>query len=419
MMKGVVREKPKVLIVDDVAENLHALMGILREEYAVIAATNGSKALELATTNPMPDLILLDIRMPDLDGYEVLRQLKESPQTEQIPVIFVTGLADEVNEAQGLDMGAVDYITKPVNPVTTLLRVRHQITLKQTQSDLLKSQQESIHAGRLASIGFLASGLAHEINTPAQYISNNLAFIQESMETIQEMLDSAQSLTESTADTEEAKAFGVTCPPDDIEFLLEELPKAISQSRDGIAHISKIVQSMKEFSPHEGGEKMRADIHKILDSIITVTHNASKEVASFKRCYDSSLSKILCNVDELRQVFLNLIINSIQAIESSQKQRTDLGEIVITTESEDEFVSISIADSGDGVPEEISDRIFDPFFTTKDVGEGSGQGLNICYEIIVNKYGGAIETRNVPDSGAIFTVRLPVKKKKNILSSHD
>ncbi|MEJ2691456.1 MAG: response regulator [Candidatus Thiodiazotropha sp.] len=537
-MSGFDSAKPKILIVDDVSENLHAMMNLLRDEFAIIAATNGEKALQLAAETPLPELILLDIKMPEMDGYEVLRRLKGDPATAEIPVIFVTGLSDEVNEAQGLDLGAVDYIAKPPNPAITLLRVRHQIALKRAQqelreseemlraitdavqtsvfliddedtvrfanpavqemfgytqrelvgkklhslfvpernrekaamgmesfkrtgegpvlrkmqemealhkdgnelvtlihvgrikkngkwwaagsavditelrkaqSDLLKSQQEAMQAGRLASIGYLASGIAHEINTPAQYITNNLAFLDQSVDTIGSIVGAAQKLAEATTDTEAVQTFNEVCTADEIEFLLEELPNAIGQSKEGIAHIAKIVLSMKEFSHPGDNEKHLGDIHKALDSVITITQNASKNVAVVTKCFNPDLPQIRCNINELRQVFLNLIINSIQAIEASQHRGDNLGEIVISTELHDNSVSIAFSDTGDGVADEIRDRVFDPFFTTKEVGQGSGQGLNICYDIIVNKHGGKIEVKNKPNSGAVFTVRLPVK----------
>ncbi|MEJ2610816.1 MAG: response regulator [Candidatus Thiodiazotropha sp.] len=400
-------EKPLILIVDDIIENLQLLMAILRIEFTVITANNGPSALQLAVASPPPELILLDIRMPHMDGYEVLRRLKENPLSAEIPVIFISALSDEVNEVQGLDLGAVDYITKPINPAVTLLRVRHQVALKKAQSDLLKSQQATMQAGRLASIGYLAAGVAHEINTPVQYISNNLAYIRDSMDSIYLALEAAQKLAEATPNTEAAKLFNEVSTHEDIPFILEDLPKAIGQSQEGITHIAKIVQSMKEFSPLGGTEKLIGNIHKVLDSVITITHNASKNVATVTKHFAPNLPDILCNIDELRQVFLNLIINSIEAIESSHKQEENLGQIDITTELQGDFVSISFADTGDGVPEEIRDHIFDPFFTTKDVGQGAGQGLSLCYDIIVNKHDGKIEVGNMPDSGAIFTVCLP------------
>jgi two-component system, NtrC family, sensor kinase len=402
--------KPKILVVDDMTENLIALKNVLQEEYDIVTTTKGETALQMAAKSPHPELILLDIKMPLMDGYDVIRELKENPATAEIPVIFVTALTDEANEAHGLDLGAVDYITKPVNPSITRLRVRHQIALRKAQSDLLKSQQEAMQAGRLASLGYLAAGIAHEINTPAQYISNNLSFLGDSTDTIRLILNAAQKLAESAPNTEAARTFNEIYSPEDIEFILEELPKAIKQSQKGIDHIASVVASMKEFSRPRGTEKQFGDIHKQLDSIITITQSAANNVATVIKHYSPNLPELLCNTNELRQVFLNLIINSIQAIETSKKRGTDLGQIVITTELRNEFVSISFADTGDGIPEEIRDHIFDPFFTTKDVGQGSGQGLNICYDIIVNKHGGKIEFGNTPNSGAVFTILLPINE---------
>ncbi len=530
-------DRSKILIVDDIPDNIHAMMSILRDEFAIVAATSGDKALQLAAETPPPDLILLDIRMPGMDGYEVLSRLKNNPATESIPVIFVTALDDEDNEAHGLDLGAVDYITKPANPTTTLLRVRHQIALKKAQqdvreseemlraitdavqsavfliddedtirfvnpavqtifgytqnellgkklhamfvpekdrdrasmgiaafkktgegsvlmkmqemealhkdgtglsilvhvgrimkngrwwaagsviditelrkaqADLLKTQQEAIQAGRLASIGFLASGIAHEINTPAQYLTNNLAFLGDSVDALRLALTTVQRISESPTDTEAIEIFKAECPPDEVEFLLEELPDAISQSRSGIAKIAKIVQSMKDYSHSGGSGKRYENLYKALDSTITITHSASKEVASVITDFDPNMPDVFCNIDELRQVFLNLIMNAIQAIEMSQNRKNGLGEITISTRVHDDTLSVSFTDTGDGVSDEIRDRIFDPFFTTKEVGQGTGQGLNICYDIIVNKHNGKIEVGNAPDAGAIFTVYLPV-----------
>jgi diguanylate cyclase (GGDEF)-like protein/PAS domain S-box-containing protein len=133
--------KPKILIVDDVTENLHAMMNILRDDYAIVVATNGEKALQLAAFSPPPELILLDIQMPGMDGYEVQRRLKADPATAAIPVIFVSALTDETHEALGLDLGAVDYITKPANPAITRLRVRHQIALKNAQREVRENEE--------------------------------------------------------------------------------------------------------------------------------------------------------------------------------------------------------------------------------------------------------------------------------------
>ncbi len=281
--------------------------------------------------------------------------------------------------------------------------------LRKVQADLIKSQQETIQSGRLASIGHLAAGMAHEINTPAQYIGDNLNFIKESITSICYVFDAAQSLAEASQDKQATAAFYEACTNEDIKYLLEELPSAIRQSQDGMEYITKIVKSMKSFS-HPGNEgKSLEDINKILDAVITITHNSCKEVATVETDLAQNIPQILCCVSEIQQVFLNIVINAIQSISSSKKRENNLGRVDISTTVKDGFIITSVADTGDGIPEEIRDRIFDPFFTTKPVGQGTGQGLNICYDIIVNRHGGKIEFENNPESGAIFTVSLPIE----------
>ncbi|WP_291326624.1 ATP-binding protein [Desulfovibrio sp. UCD-KL4C] len=281
--------------------------------------------------------------------------------------------------------------------------------LRKIQADLLKSQQETIQAGRLSSIGHLAAGMAHEINTPTQYIGDNLSFIEASITSIRYVLDAAQNLAEASPDEQSTAAFHEAFTNEDIKYILEELPSAISQSQDGMEYITKIVQSMKSFSHPGNKEKSLEDINKILDAVITITHNSCKEVATVETHLAQNIPQILCYVSEIQQVFLNIVINAIQSIESSKKYEENWGKIEISTIVKDGFIITSVADTGDGVPEEIRDLIFDPFFTTKPVGQGTGQGLNICYDIIVNRHGGKIEVENNPESGAIFTVSLPLQ----------
>jgi signal transduction histidine kinase len=171
---------------------------------------------------------------------------------------------------------------------------------------------------------------------------------------------------------------------------------------------------MKDYSHPSKKEKQYENLHPALDSVVTITHNAAKNIATITKHFDPDLPDIYCNINELRQVFLNLVINAIQAIEAVYSETHKMGEIVISTKRSNDFAIITFADTGHGVPEEIRDQIFDPFFTTKEVGQGSGQGLNICYDIIVNKHKGIIEVGNIEDSGAVFTVRLPIQAEDKI-----
>lgn len=275
------------------------------------------------------------------------------------------------------------------------------------EAELKKTQTEAMHAARLASIGQLAAGIAHEINTPAQYVSDNIKFICDASTSFFTVLAAARNLAREAADLESATTFAETCDDADIDYLIEELPAAIRQSLEGIDKVSRIVASLKEFSHPGGGAKEMVDLNRAIENAVTITHSIWKDTAGLETRLDPELPPVFCRIGEMNQVFLNLIVNGAQAIEQAEKEGP--GEIVIATQAAGEEVVITVTDTGGGVPAEIRDQIFHPFFTTRPVGKGSGQGLAICYDIVVNKHRGRIEVSGVPGEGAVFTVRLPVR----------
>jgi PAS domain S-box-containing protein len=253
---------------------------------------------------------------------------------------------------------------------------------------LKAAQREAMQSSRLASVGQLAAGIAHEINTPIQYIGDNLGFIKSAMSEIVPVLEGAGGGNS------------------DLDFVLAELPGAIDQSLDGVEQVARIVRSMKEFS-HPGTTVTSAvDINRALDSTITVSRSTWKHVAAIQADFAPDLPAVQCHPGEINQVFLNLMVNAAHAIEASGKPLP--GTIRVATRADGDWVEIEVADSGTGVPDDIRDRIFDPFFTTKAVGQGTGQGLSICYDVVVSKHHGQIQVGGAPGQGAVFTVRLPV-----------
>ncbi len=253
------------------------------------------------------------------------------------------------------------------------------------RQQLAKAQQEAMLTSRFVAVGQLAAGIAHEINTPSQCIHSNLEFIH----------GVAQELSKDSACTHWS---------DD----LEETRAAIKDSMDGIKCISNIVMSMKEFSLPTTSSRIESDINRALDNSLNVTHKQWKDIASIDRHYDPDLPKPLCDISKINQVFMNLIINSTQAIEESGKIP---GKITITTAHVGDFIEIHISDTGIGIPGEIRDRVFDPFFTTKPVGSCTGQGLAICHDIIASKHGGTIEVSGNKEDGAEIILRLPITPK--------
>ncbi len=279
---------------------------------------------------------------------------------------------------------------------------------KAAEEELKKAHDEVAYAAKMAGLGQLAAGIAHEINTPAQFVSDNLRFIDEAASALFSLLSVAQELLVSTLEKEKAATFAESMDEADIEYLEEELPSAIKESKDGMVKVSRIVQSMKEFSDPSGTEKRLANINKAIENAVTITQSMWKQSAAVNLQLDPLLPEILCNIGGINQVLFNIIMNAAQAIE--QVGGYEKGEILVATKQMDDEVLIRISDNGGGIADEICERIFEPFFTTKPVGEGTGQGLAICYDIVVNKHGGRIEVTGAEGHGAIFSVYLPVNE---------
>ncbi len=271
---------------------------------------------------------------------------------------------------------------------------------------LKHAQQEALQASRLASVGQLAAGIAHEINTPIQYIGDNIRFFDKSFAALKEMLTSINEVVSKDGvppDVQQSVADAVEDA--DADYLMEELPDAARQSLDGVEHVTKIVRSMKEFShPGGGASKVVTDINRAIESTLTVATNEWKHNAVIEKDLDPDLPHILCLPAEINQVLLNILVNAAHALEG----RPEKGTIRISTRRAGEEIEIRIADNGPGVPQEIREHIFDPFFTTKAVGKGTGQGLAISMDVVVNKHSGRLVVDDAPGGGAVFVIRLPI-----------
>ncbi len=279
-----------------------------------------------------------------------------------------------------------------------------------TQRKALESQL--IQAQKLESIGQLAAGIAHEINTPTQFIGDNLRFLKDAFTDLQPIVDAFASrpLGDDTLPTGQAGVGHAMSPmdPDDVQYLLAEVPNAISQALEGVERVATIVRSMKEFS-HPGSDEMQTvDLNRAIESTLTVCRNEWKYVADVVTDLDPVLPPVTCLPGECNQVFLNLIINASHAIaEKLGNDTRKKGTITVGTRNLGDAVEIRIADTGTGIPEENRRKVFDPFFTTKQVGRGTGQGLAIARSVIVDKHGGSLTFESEVGQGTTFVVRLP------------
>ncbi len=287
-------------------------------------------------------------------------------------------------------------------------------------NSMIKALQEKermrtrlLQVQKMESVGQLAAGIAHEINTPAQFVGSNIDFMAEAFQDIdvfvKQMLEMQQNAAKEISDK-----INAALEDADWDYLSEELPQAINQSRDGIERISSIVLAMKKFSHPDSRDKVVQGLNPIIETTVTVAGNEWKYVADMELDLDPELPNVPLFADEMGQVILNIIVNAAQAIDAKQgdNSENEKGIITITTRKIKNMVELSIHDTGQGIPEKVLPRIFDPFFTTKEVGKGTGQGLAISHDVIVDKHQGTIAAHSPLGKGTTFIIHLPLEKEK-------
>lgn len=445
-----------ILIVDDNPTNLEVLSESLSDGgFQVAVATDGESALEQVSYHP-PALILLDVMMPGIDGFETCKRLKENPQTQDIPVIFMTALSDTEHKIKGFSLGAMDYITKPFRYEEVMARVRVHLkvqTLTQTlqgqnqrlkeevehreqaESQLLEANQQLetrvevrtqelsqalqqvkaaqvklVQQEKMSALGQLVAGIAHEINNPVNFIHGN---IDHAMDYTQELLELVglyhQHYPQPAAEIQQ-KIEHI-----DLDFLSEDLPKLLGSMQLGTDRIRGIVLSLRIFSRLDEAEVKDVDIHEGIDSTLLILNSRLKSLSNSKevsitRRY-STLPKVKCYPGQLNQVFMNVLSNAVDALDEQSLKTEDSAwtpEIKIHTElvGKDQ-VSIHICDNGPGIPAAIQEKIFDPFFTTKAVGKGTGLGMSISHGIITEKHHGNLSCQPIAPQGTQFTITIP------------
>jgi len=269
------------------------------------------------------------------------------------------------------------------------------------------------HVQKLESIGQLAAGVAHEINTPMQYIGDNLRFIQDAFRSVEQMLtasrESVAALAHILSDSSRLSDLNALATTLDLDYMLQETPQAIEQAVEGAERVAEIVRALREFS-HPGGQETAAvDLNHLLENVALVSRNKWKYVADLKTQLDPDLPQVKCLAGELSQVFLNLLVNAADAIAEAVEARAgQKGELLITSHRDGAFVEVRVRDNGTGIPEHAQPKVFDPFFTTKPVGSGTGQGLSIAYAIVTRRHCGSIEFETEVGAGTTFVVRLPI-----------
>lgn len=274
------------------------------------------------------------------------------------------------------------------------------------------------HAQKMESIGQLAAGIAHEINTPMQFIGDNTRFLEDSFHQLFDTVKECERFINNCGAepiSENSIADLKAClQNNDIAYLSEEIPLAIKQSLDGVERVTNIVKAMKEFSHPGSEEKIPTDINKAIDTTLTVAKNEWKYLADIVKEFDPSLPLVPCFINDFNQVLLNTIVNAAHAIADVVQNKGDKGTITLTTRKIEDSIEIRIQDTGTGIPKNIREKIFDPFFTTKEVGKGTGQGLSIVHSVIVKKHQGSIGLETEEGQGTTFIFRLPINPQKKL-----
>ncbi|MEH2375352.1 hybrid sensor histidine kinase/response regulator [Nostoc sp.] len=417
-------QKRNILVVDDTPDNLRLLSAMLTAQgFEVRKALNGKMALT-ACQMVLPDVILLDINMPDMDGYQVCQQLKADQKTSEVPVIFISALDDVVDKVKAFDVGGVDYIAKPFHGAEVVLRIENQINLRllqvklqeknfllqQALDNLKAAQVQQIQNEKMVALGQLVAGIAHEINNPISFIYGNLQYAGEYVQDLVNLIEVYQQEYPKPTPKIQQLAKDI-----DLNFIIKDLQNLIGAMYRGSDRIREIVLALQHFSRHDEAEMKRVNIHEDIENTLVMLQHRLREVADrpaivIVKDY-GNLPLITCYPSQLNQVFMHLLNNAIDAIEEGLGNQSFTPQIRIHTEVTDlNMVKIAIADNGTGIEESLRSRLFDPFFTTKPVGKGSGLGLSISHQIIVQKHRGNITCTSSVGKGAEFVIEIPIEQ---------
>lgn len=399
-----------ILVVDDNPTNLKVLFDVLQDcNYKVTIAKNGENALRKAQLT-QPDLILLDVLMPGIDGFETCRRLKANEQTRNIPVIFMTALSETVNKVKGLKLGAIDYITKPFDHDEVLARIQVHLDLKAAQLKLIQEFGQS-------TLGQLVAGIAHEINNPVNFVYGNLDYATEYHQEIMHLLELYERhYPDPHPEIKEWES------QIDLPFLKKDYFQLLDSMKIGAERIKGLVISLRIFSRLDQSEYKLANLHEGIESIFNLVEHRLQEkpyrpAIEVVKDY-ADLPLIRCYPAQLNQVLMNLLINGIDAINAKfsagpqeEDKESTIPQLRITTCLEEQenrrYAQIQIADNGGGISEAVQQRMFEQFFTTKKMGKGTGLGLAIARQIIEEKHHGTIAYQSELGKGTEFTLLIP------------
>jgi len=433
-MDTTTREKTDILIVDDLPDNLRFLSTFLVSNgYSVRKATSGRMA-QVAIAALLPDLILLDINLGDINGYDLCQQLKNNPATQAIPIIFLSAINDVSQKFKAFQMGGADYITKPFQLEEVLARVQTQLTIRELQLNLeqqnlqlqfaldsLKRAQESlIQQEKMATLKKVVAGVFHEINNPLSFIRGNIEPAHHYFSQLVTLLEIYQS--HCPQDIPEIMAFKQQV---DLDFILNDMDKLLFSMKHGSERIGRVIQALKNFTHLDEAMIKAIDVNEDIESTLILLDHClqladSPTRITIQKNY-GELPAINCYADQVAQVLFNVLSNAIDAIaEKWQKEHPSeqpasgsanptitITTTALTETDQPDSVVICIHDNGIGISDRQKSRIFEPFFTTKAAGQGLGLGLVTSRRIVEELHGGKLTFQSSKAEGTEFTIHLP------------
>ncbi|MFM9265661.1 response regulator [Tychonema sp. BBK16] len=416
-----------ILVVDDNPTNLAVISQALKAAgYKLRVASDGEEALAmvercatLQSGQALPELILLDVQMPGVDGFETCSRLQANTATKGIPVIFMTALTDAESKVKGLSLGAVDYITKPFEQEEVLARVKVHWRLKELTdrleqevaertASLQHTQLQLIQQEKLSTLGQLVAGVAHEINNPLSFVVGNITPAKEYLADITELLNLYQQHYPKPVAAIADKINNI-----DLEFALEDFAKILNSMQLGTERIQDISLSLRNFARSSNDARIKTDLHQGMDSTLMLLKHRLKDQGDRTEIevvkHYGNLPEVDCYPGPMNQVFMNLFANAIDALEEAWEKDGRSLKIQIDTEvSQSDTIIIQIADNALGMTEDIKQNLFQPLFTTKDIGKGTGLGLSIAQQIVVDKHSGKLLCDSTPGNGTKFRLEIPL-----------
>lgn len=406
----------RILIVDDESTICDLFAAHLSEDFACHVAGSAEAALVELAAQPYA-LVISDMRMPGRNGIELLREVRlRYPDTA---IIMVSGVDRPQRVRDALRLGASDYLIKPCELGVLTLAVeralerralqraariykdhleRQNVELANRKRDLERLQAQLVHTEKMASLGQLSAGIAHELNNPAGFVYGNLDLLQGYVSDLTRLFEVYETVA---LPTDAAVLVNSLKSQIGYDQLMGDLDSIISDCREGAQRICDVVRNLRLFCRLDEAQLKSVDIHEGIDSTIRLLSTYyTKGRISLRRDY-TDLPLVNCYASQLNQLWMNLLVNAAQAVSAP-------GEVTIATRLEGDFVVIAISDTGVGIPADKISKVFDPFFTTKPVGEGTGLGLSISYGI-VERHGGTIAVTSELGSGTTFTIRIPVR----------